>query len=289
MNRTVTFQIQIILCLTVMTAGRVRGQNDCTPIGDLGTHPHVHERIRDLTMDVTLGRDGTVSTTQAFTLGVAGIAVRRGPLLNYLTAFQGPGGLILLNELHVERVLKDGEPEPFRVETGDGFVSIYIGSSEKVLEPGEYHYLVEYRSASDWRQSGGTFSAAIDVSGPFPLLPINDSTVHVRLPEGVGFTDLSCSVNGFEMGGTEPGYESVFKGNEIIVKTTRALSENRNFFINFTWPSGGFSDQSQWIKVMKQHPRIPLCAFSAVLLLWALVTLLARGLNRAPVAVRNAG
>ena len=95
--------------------------------------------------------------------------------------------------------------------------------------------------------------------------------------------------DGFEMGGTEPGYESVFKGNEIIVKTTRALSENRNFFINFTWPSGGFSDQSQWIKVMKQHPRIPLCAFSAVLLLWALVTLLARGLNRAPVAVRNAG
>lgn len=285
MIRSATFQIQMILCLTLLTAGWVRGQDDCTPIGDLAAHQHVHERIHDFTMDVSLGRDGTVSTTQTFTLGVAGVAIRRGPLLNYLTAFQGPGGLILLNELQVERILKNGEPEPFRVETGDGYISIYIGSSEKVLDPGEYHYLVEYRSTSDWRQSGGKFSAAIDVGGPLPLLPINDATVRVRLPEGIGFTELSCSVNGFEMGGTEPGYESVFKGNEITVKTARALSENRNFFINFTWPSGTFSDQSQWLKVLEQHPRIPLCVFFGVLLLWALVTLLARGLNRAPVAL----
>jgi hypothetical protein len=284
-KRDATFRIRILLSLTVLTVGSVRGQNDCTPIGDpVSAHSHAHERISGLNLDVDFGRDGVVSTTQTFTLGVAGEVIHRGPLLNYLTAFQGPGGLILINDLEVVRVLRDGKPEPFRVEKGSGFVSLYIGSSEKELEHGDYHYLVEYRSASDWRQRGREFSGVIDVSGPLPVLPIDDATVRVRLPKGVGFTDLSCSVNGFETGGDDPGYESIFKGGEIIVKTSRALSENRSFFINLTWPSGTFSNQSQWLKVMKQHPRIPLCVFSSILLLWALVTLLVRGRNPKPVA-----
>jgi hypothetical protein len=38
--------------------------------------------------------------------------------------------------------------------------------------------------------------------------------------------------------------------------------------------------QSQWMKVLQQHPRIPLAAFSGVLLLWVLVIILLRVADR---------
>lgn len=88
-------------------------------------------------------------------------------------------------------------------------------------------------------------------------------------------------MTGFEErpGPEESGFETILQGR-VTVRTTRALGENHSFFINLVWPSGTFAMQSQWMRVIQQHPRIPLAAFSGVLLIWALLLILWRASDR---------
>ena len=219
---------------------------------------------------------------QTFRIRVEGEIFKRGPVLNFLTVFSGPGGLTLDTGMEIEAVLRDGKPEPYRVEKGSGFLSLLIGSPEVELEHREHTYTVTSRSGADWRQAGGEFAGAVDVTGSFPQVPIDRAEIKLTLPEGVNLVKFSPVLNGFEErpGADDAGFETILQSNKVTVRTTRALGENHSVFLNLTWPSGTFAMQSQWMKVLQQHPRIPLAAFSGVLLLWALVIILVRAADR---------
>lgn len=239
------------------------------------------ERITDLRVTYAFEREGTISMEQTFRLRVAGEKIKRGPVLNYLTVFPGPAGLILDTEMEIDGVLRDGKPEPYREEKGSGFLSLLIGSPEVELEHREHNYTVISRSKADWRQAGGEFTGVIDVTGALPRIPIDRAEVKVSLPDGVTLLKFSPAVTGFEErpGPEESGFETILQGR-VTVRTTRALGENHSFFINLAWPSGTFAMQSQWMRVIQQHPRIPLAAFSGVLLIWALLLILWRASDR---------
>ncbi len=259
--------------------------------GQIDENGHSHgneagfaERISDLKTEFLVLREGAVSVTQSFRVRVGRGLIKRGPVLNYLTVFEGPGGLILDNEIQFAEILRDGKEEPYHFEKGDGFTSLYVGSAEVELEPGDYTYLVTFRTEADWKERGGEFTGVFDVTGMLPVLPIDSAEARVILPEGVVISKFSPAVSGFESIGKEddPGFEMEVEGGAVTVRTTRALGDDRGFFINLAWPSGSFAVRSQWMKVMRQHPRIPLAGFSGMLLLWALVVILLRGFRRDP-------
>ncbi len=243
--------------------------------------PDPAERIHSLEAEYEIRRDGTVAFEQRFRLGVAGAVVQRGPLLNYLTVFRGPGGLILDNELEILEVRRDGETEPFHVERSEGYLSLYVGEADRLLEHREHRYLVRGRMEADWRQGKGEFSTVFDVAGPLPALPIDEASVRIRLPEGVAATRFTPSLDGVDRSADRdgPAWERREEGGGILVRTTAPLGRNRGFFVNLAWPSETFAMRSHWLKVMRQHPRLRLAGFSAALLAWALLLLLRRGLR----------
>lgn len=246
------------------------------------------DRIRDLKVRIIISRDGSVWISQNFRVRVETGLIKRGPILNYLTAFQGPGGLILDNEMQILRVMRDGKSEPCHFKNGDGFVSLYIGTSEVELEPRDYDYSIEYRTGADWRMDRGEFSASFDAAGPMPALPIDKAEVEVVLPEGVAISKYSPAVSGFENSDDSDGtgFHLASTGNTVKLITTRPLGLRRGLFINLVWPSETFVSRSHWMKVMKQHPGIPISVFSAVLLLWALFTILVRASRRSGMGIQ---
>ena len=244
--------------------------------------PDPKERIHTLDVAYEIKRDGTVTFEQRFRLGVAGVAIKRGPVLNYLTVFQGPAGLILDSELVILAVLRDGQPEPFRVDRNAGFVSLYLGSADHELDLRDHDYIVRGRMEADWIKGEGEFSTVFDLVGSLPTLPIDAVVATVKFPDGVPLSRYTPAVTGVVAGAEQsgPAYEAGFADNVLTVRTTAPLQIDRSFFLNLTWPSAGFATQSQWLKVMRQHPRLPLAGFSAILLTWALVLLVLRFLRR---------
>ncbi|NLT71274.1 MAG: hypothetical protein GXX91_11350 [Verrucomicrobiaceae bacterium] len=247
-------------------------------------HPETSsgERVTDLQASYFFEREGTISARRTFRLRVEGEVFTRGPVLHFLTVFPGPAGLILDTGMEIDGVLRDGKPEPYRIEKGDGYLSLWIGSPEVTLEHREHTYTVTSRRRADWRQAGGEFFGGIDATGYLPHVPIDRAEVVVRLPEGVVPAKFSPAVTGFsEPAGTgDPGFETILRDNHMTVRTTRPLGDHHSVFLNLAWPSRTFASQSLWKEVLLQHPRIPLAAFSGVLLLWALVLLLLRAAGR---------
>lgn len=250
--------------------------------GAASVTPDPSERIHSLELDYEIHRNGLVTFEQRFKLGVAGVAIRRGPVLNYLTVFQGPGGLILDTELEILEVTRDGFPEVFRADYQSGFVSLYLGCENRDLEHGNHNYTVKGRSREDWQRGDGEFSDVIDLVAGLPALPIDSIVATLSLPEGVPVLRYNPALTGVapEAERHGPTWRAEATGNRIRVESTAPMGENRSFFLNLVWPSATFATKSQWMLVMKQHPRLPFAAFSGLFLCWALLFLVRRAVRR---------
>lgn len=240
--------------------------------------PDPAERIHAFEVDYEIHRDGLVTFEQRFRLGVAGVAIRRGPVLNFLTVFQGPAGLILDTELEIVAVTRDGAPEPFRADRKSGFVTLFIGEADRDLEHREHQYVIQGRMREDWRREEGEFSAVIDLVGALPTLPVDAAVATVRLPEGVPVLRYTPSLTGVDPEAERhgPAWRAEAAGNRLRVEATAPIGENRSFYLNLAWSSATFATKSQWMLVMKQHPRLPLAALSGLALCWALLLLVRR-------------
>lgn len=243
---------------------------------DEGGHAHAdpRERLHEVEVGYRFDRDGSVSFEQTFRLGVAGAAIQRGPVLNYLTVSRGIGGLVFDHQLEILSVERDGSAEPFRLERGSGFASLFVGSDDQLLDPGDHAYVILGRMEADWQRRDGELSTSLDVLGPFPTLPVDAARVSVRLPDGVAILRHSVGIASGQGAGLP--YRTDEQPSHLVVESTGALDGDRFFFVNLAWPESGFQMKSQWLKVLIQHPRIPLAVFSGTLLVWTLAVLLTR-------------
>lgn len=280
---------RLVLILLLATCGIPAA---AAPRDDHSDHSHgngresprdAFERIASLEAEYTIRRDGKVEFEQRFRTGVAGVAIKRGPVLSYLTAHVGPANLILDSDLEILGIERNGAPEDFRIEHGDGFAMIFVGNEDRLLERGVHEYRIRGRMDAEWIRGEGELSTVFDIVGAIPKLPIDAIEVKIRLPEGVHFNRYTPALTG-ATGDSErwgPAYEAACDGEVLRLRTTAPLDVHRHFFANLTWPSATFAEKSPWPKVMRQHPRLPLAAFSGLLLSWALVILVARLFRKA--------
>ncbi|MCB1204177.1 MAG: hypothetical protein KDN18_07945 [Verrucomicrobiae bacterium] len=240
------------------------------------------ERIHESSLTFEIHRDGTVEFEQRFRVGVAGTAIKRGPVLNFLTAFQGPAGLVLDSELEVLGVERDGADEPFRLERGAGYATVFIGSPDRELEHRIHEYRVSGRMREDWRRGPGEFSTTFDLVGSLPLLPVDRAEAMVRMPEGIQILWFTPGITGTENPdkGSGPAFALEQGDGWVKVWSTAPMGENRSFFLNLAWQSSSFATRSQWPLIIRQHPRLLLAGLSAILLFFALGLLLRRMANR---------
>ncbi|MDF1852560.1 MAG: hypothetical protein P1U85_17105 [Verrucomicrobiales bacterium] len=232
------------------------------------------ESVESIDILIEVLRDGRVRTEHTFGLRVTGKTIQRGPVFHYLTAFRGPGGLVLDRGMEVEEVWRDGEPEPFRAVNEEGRLRLTIGSQDVFLEKKTHEYVIRSVSRGDWRYEGGMTMASIDVLGPLHRYPIDSARVRFRLPDGVELDKHTIALR------TAPGrlipFEVSQTTTELVVEAEESLGAGSAFFINAVWPSGGFTEKSHWMQILRQHPKLPLTGFSALLLFVILILLIAR-------------
>ena len=273
----------------------VSGANEQTSGHDHAGHDHAGhadhgkdtptERLLDLHVRAEVKRDGSVVVERELSIFVnAESSIQRGPCLNLLTVFEGPGGLILDREMQFTKVLRNGKEEPFLVEQGDGQLQLFCGSHGAILEEGVHRYLVQYTAIGDWVYRSGMAIGAFDVTGPFPGFSIEEASLTVTLPEGERFDRFSPALSGLVDEG--PAYRADHEGGVIKILSNGPMTTDHVFFLNAVWTTGSFASTSHWLEIMDQHPKLPLAEFSAFLLFAALIGIVARSIrSRSPKAV----
>lgn len=239
-----------------------------------GVEPQEFLRSLDIRVDVL--RTGKVQVEQDFVIElVEGGKIQRGPILNYLTVYRGLGGLVLHNQMQVEAILRDGAPEPYRAEDHGGITRIVVGAADSFLEPGPHRYTVRFTRNADWIYREGQAHWSLDITESFKHFPIQSLSFELSLPDGVEFSYATPALSGSEVMETT-GYELVEEPGSFLFKTTAPLREQSNFFLNSGWESRSFATQSQWYEVMRQHPKLPLTGFIAIVLFGSLIGLVMR-------------
>ena len=195
------------------------------------------ERITSFLSDVTVNTDASLTVRESITVIAEGNEIRRGILRDFPTIYGDRHGTRVTVGFEVVGVARNGNPEPFAVESISNGKRIRIGDKDVLLNYGQQRYEITYRTT---RQLG--FFTDFDelywnVTGNGWTFPIEQASVIIRLPSGANIVQPAeytgrQGENGKDVRVTEAA------GNRYAAETTRRLEASEGFTVAVAWQKG---------------------------------------------------
>ncbi|MEO5566794.1 MAG: DUF2207 domain-containing protein [Luteimonas sp.] len=160
----------------------------CVAIIPTGVHAQDNpgaERILGYDSVVVVSTDGSLDVTEHITVHAEGVNIRRGIYRDFPTRYKDSHGNRVVVDLQVLGVSRDGEPEPWFIESRPNGVRINTGNDDFLPAPADHTFELHYRTT---RQLGffadhdELYWNAIGTGWDFP---IEHGSVEVRLPQAV--------------------------------------------------------------------------------------------------------
>lgn len=149
------------------------------------------ERITNYDVYIQINNDQSVNVIEEITVVATGEEIKRGivrdlPRQNDVKSH--------LNNYKIIDVTRNGIQEPYKVEKGEKYLSIYIGEKSINLEPGTYTYSIEYTSADQTIIHKASNELYWNITGHDWTFPIEKSSCTVYLPDSSQFFSGLCYV-----------------------------------------------------------------------------------------------
>lgn len=217
------------------------------------------EKILDFESQIAVQKNGDLEITETLRVVAAGTEIKRGIYRDFPTLYRGQFGLKSSVPFEVLEVTRDGRNETWRLENKDNGVRVYIGSPDVLLSPGEYTYVVRYRTG---RQVG--FFSDFDelywnVTGNGWAFPIERATAKVELPPGARQTSVEAYTG--PQGAKGQAWREVPAGSGVEIVTTAPLAPEEGLTIVVTWPKGFVTPRSEtdrWLQLLRDNTGIVL-------------------------------
>ena len=202
-------------------------------------HALADERILDFHSDIAVADDAGMQVSETIRVHAEGDQIRHGIYRDFPTEYRDRLG----NRVHVTfeplGVTRGGADEPFHTGGLGNGVRVYFGSENVVLAPGDYTYVLRYRTT---RQLG--FFADHDelywnVTGNGWDFPIDAASATVTLPGAVPAADLRVEAYTGEQGAKGKDYTaSADAPSHAIFSATRTLAPREGLTIVVGFPKG---------------------------------------------------
>jgi hypothetical protein len=192
------------------------------------------ERILNFKSVVVVHPDASMTVTEYITVKATGREIKEGIVRDLPTTFSDQLGRTVTVGSEVLAVLRDGQTEPYHIQSAAKEFKIYIGQKKGFLRPGVYTYTIKYRvdklgflSEYDelvWNVTGNGW--------PFPIDRVE---AVVQLPPGARIRRSAAYT--YEMRRHDV---KVKKGERDIVFTTtrRGLAPREGLTIHLAWRKG---------------------------------------------------
>jgi uncharacterized membrane protein YgcG len=149
------------------------------------------ERILSFHSDINVDTHSALTITEKIKVHSLGDKIQRG-IFRTLPLSRNLNNRTQKVKYDIVSVKKNGEDENYHEEIEDGFLKIYIGNKDIILQPGNYEYEINYKTEN---QIG--FFAQYDelywnVNGNYWDFPIDTISATVHLPAGAGILQNSC-------------------------------------------------------------------------------------------------
>ena len=142
------------------------------------------ERFTRWTTDIEPRQDRSLQITETLAVRSEGEAIKRG-ITRSLPQSRA-------NRVEILSVERDGRETPYHTESEGGYLTIYAGERDRLLDPGPYVYRIRYTIANGVRRVGEIDELQVEVVDPEVSLPVEEVAATVTLPTGVEVLQYAC-------------------------------------------------------------------------------------------------
>ncbi|MFT4817599.1 MAG: putative membrane protein [Cyclobacteriaceae bacterium] len=196
------------------------------------------EHIISYHSDIDIDVDGSMMVTEALRVHAEGVNIQRGIFRDFPTDYRDRLGNHYLVAFDVLGVTRDGISEPWRMERLSNGVRVYIGNENVLLQPGDYSYLIRYRTDRQIGFFDDHDELYWNVTGNGWGFSILSASATVNLPSSVAAVNMSIAAfTGYE-GINGQNYTGSVQGGSAAFSTTQTLAPREGLTLVVTWPKG---------------------------------------------------
>jgi uncharacterized membrane protein YgcG len=197
------------------------------------------ERILSFHSDIAVGADAGMEVRETIRVHAEGNQIRHGIYRDFPTQYRDR----FANRVHIdfkpESLTRDGKGEPFHTEGQANGVRVYFGASDTLLDPGDYTYVLHYRTTRQLGFFEGFDELYWNVTGNGWDFPISEAGAAVTLPGSVAPSQLKLEAYTGEQGAKGRDYAaSADAPSHATFRTTRALAPREGLTIVVGFPKG---------------------------------------------------
>jgi len=151
------------------------------------------EVINSFRSDITLRTDGSVDVTETITVTAQGYQIRRGIYRDIPTTLANPDGSRLRSDLDVLSVTRNGNAEPYALESLTTDIRrIRIGDADVFLANGRHTYVIRYTMTRMARFFDDHEELYWNATGNYWDFPIEAAVATITLPDGAVISNLAA-------------------------------------------------------------------------------------------------
>lgn len=149
------------------------------------------ERILLFHSDINVDMHSSLHITENIKVHSLGDKIQRG-IFRTLPLSRNLNNRTQKVKYDIISIKKNGVEEDYHEEIEDGFLKIYIGSKDVILEPGNYEYEIQYKTENQIGFFDKYDELYWNVNGNYWDFPIDTISAVVHLPAGANILQNSC-------------------------------------------------------------------------------------------------
>ena len=195
------------------------------------------EVIENFAVRLQVQRDGNLLVTERITVQAEGEQIKRGIYRDLPVRYTLPTGLQQSSPIILLDALRDGQTERVRLEENGTWVRYYLGSADRLLQPGRYEYELRYQVERSLLHHSTTDELYWNVTGNGWGFPIQQASVEVQLPSGARMGQFAAYTGGW--GSRDKAYEVLEQRDDTLrLASTQPLPAYQGLTVAVDWPAG---------------------------------------------------
>lgn len=203
------------------------------------------ERILSFISDVQVRADSSLDVTETIDVRAENVRINHGIFRDFPTRYKGRNGSQVRVGFTLQGVTRNAVAEPAAIEPIANGVRIRIGSGDVTLAPGDYRYVIRYRTTRQVGRFAGYDELYWNATGNGWAFPIDVAEARIRLPSAVPFGQRAIYTG--PQGSTDQYAEIVEeRPGDIRLRTTSPLGPYEGLTVAVAFPEGvvGEADQA---------------------------------------------
>lgn len=185
--------------------------------------------------------DGSMEIRENIKVLSLGKTIRRGIFRTLPLTWNRQDGKIFRVYYAIESVSRDGVPEPFSLDEAEKKLTVRIGSGERVLKPGIYHYEIRYQISNHFSRFPEWDELYWNVTGNDWSWPISKASFSLELPDSAANLNAEAKDARLRSIDVYTGIAGAKEHNAAIVpdgsvRTLRPLAKGEGLTVVYTWP-----------------------------------------------------